>query len=249
MTTNQLTSEDAKLDNAIRKGDELFVSSVKREESQRRRQRTILFVSILACVVGTSVIMNLVLWVVVILPRQAPQTKTDVSFKDEATKLQTADALTSDGWRLWQGGQTYSAVTLFQRALELNPKSEPALNGLGWANFNSGNPTAAEKAFLRLIEINPDHPAALNGLGQIYLVQGKLDKSEQFLKKAAPEAPAAWWGLTKVYLLKGDYAQAEQWAQKVFDAGDKTIQPLLDAAKAKKLDDKMREEMTPLKKE
>ena len=35
-----------------------------------------------------------------------------------------------------------------------------------------------------------------------------------------------------MYLLKGDFNQAEQWAQKIFDSGDKTIQPLLDAAKA-----------------
>jgi tetratricopeptide (TPR) repeat protein len=244
----QITSEDAKLDNAILKGDELFVSSVKREEAQRRRQRMILFVSILACVIVTTLVVNVVLWLVV-RPTYANKPATDVTFKDEATKLQAAEALTNDGWRLWQSGQTYSAVRLFQRAVELNPKSEPALNGLGWANFNSGNRPAAENAFLRLIEINPDHTAALNGLGQIYLVQGKLDKAEEFLKKAAPEAPAAWWGLTKVYLLKGDFDPAQQWAQKIFDTGDKTIQPLLDAAKAKKLDDKLRQEMTPLKKD
>jgi tetratricopeptide (TPR) repeat protein len=150
-----------------------------------------------------------------------------------------------DGWQRWQAGEYASAEEKFAKAVELDPKLANAWNGLGWARFNQGKRGEAVEAFNQCLAIVPTHGAALNGIGQIYLTQGKLDDAEKALKKAAPTAPAAWWGLAKVYLLQGKWADAERWSQKIVDSGDATAQPLLDAAKAKKLDDSLREQIAP----
>jgi tetratricopeptide (TPR) repeat protein len=92
----------------------------------------------------------------------------------------------------------------------------------------------------------PTHGAALNGLGQISLFKGKLDEAEKYLSKAANTgASAAWWGLAKVYLMQGKWEEAQKWSQKIVDSGDATAQPLLDAAKEKKLDDSLRQIIAP----
>jgi len=131
----------------------------------------------------------------------------------------------------------------FKSAVELNGKNGNALNGLGWASFNSGNGAEAEQAWTKLLEMEPAHPAALNGMGQLYLGRGELEKAEPYLTKAAPQAPAAWWGLAKLYLLQGKFEEAEKWAQKLSDSGDQNIKPLLEAAKAKKLPEALKQEM------
>jgi len=139
------------------------------------------------------------------------------------------------GWQLWQQGKMAEAAEMFQKAVEIDPKSENAWNGLGWASFNSGKRSEAIVAFRQVLKLNPAHPAALNGMGQILLAERKYNDAEGFLLKAAPNAPAAWWGLTRLYLLQGKYDQAERWAQKIVDAGqaDDILRQMLDAAKKK----------------
>jgi tetratricopeptide (TPR) repeat protein len=153
--------------------------------------------------------------------------------------------LMKQGWQRWHAGDLPAAEEKFSQAVTSDPKLANAWNGLGWSRFNQGKRDEALDAFNRCLAIMPAHGAALNGLGQIYLVQGKLDDAEQALKKAAPTAPAAWWGLAKVYLLQSKWDDAAKWSKKIVDSGDVTAQPLLDAAKARKLDDALRQEIAP----
>jgi tetratricopeptide (TPR) repeat protein len=248
------TSDEARLDEAIRKGDALLVSSLKREQRERARQKLIWGGIVAGGLIGIGLIFNAVLLVSSNAQRGGQAEKTPPKTADahfdaaqQMARATEAEGLTRDGWRLWQSGQMNSAATVFEKAVQLDPQSQAAWNGLGWARFNSGDPTSGEKAFEKVLALNPDHPAALNGMGQIAVLRGEADKAEPYLLKAAPNAPAAWWGLTRVYLLKGNFPEAQKWAQKILDSGDKSIQPYLNAAKAGKVDEKLRRELTPLR--
>ena len=155
--------------------------------------------------------------------------------------------LTQEGWQLWQVGKPAEAAAKSQQAVQLAPSDANAWNGLGWAQFNSGQSAAAEGAFQKAVGIQPDLPGALNGLGQIYLAQGKYSDAEKYFLRAAPQAGAAWFGLARLYLLEGKFDQAEKWAQDIVNAGqaDDISRQMLEAAKAKKLGDNLRQMIEP----
>ncbi len=155
--------------------------------------------------------------------------------------------LTQAGWQLWQSRDLAGATAKFQQAVQFAPDNVDAWNGLGWAQFNSGKDDEAETAFQRAVSIQPDHPAALNGLGQIYLSERKYGDAEKYLLQAAPHAPAAWYGLARLYLLEGKFEPAQKWAQAIVDSGqaDETAKKMLEAAKAKQLNDGLRMMIEP----
>ena len=229
-------ADDARIEEALRKGDVMFKSALKRDEEARKR-RTLAWAAI---TVGVLIFAALVLNAILLLNRPPAGAQA-------ATAPANTDELTAEGWKLWQVGHMKTAAAKFTKAVELDPTNEAAWNGLGWACFNSGDADKGLKAFETLLKLNPNHAAGLNGMGQIYVLRGDVDKAEPFLVKAAPQAPAAWWGLVRVYLLKENYPEARKWAKRILDSGDKSIQPYLDAAKAEKVDDQLRQEMTPLK--
>jgi tetratricopeptide (TPR) repeat protein len=177
-------------------------------------------------------------------PAAQPQQAGAIKQADGAGKTDATD-LMNQGWQRWQARDPASAEEKFNQAVTIDPKLANAWNGLGWSRFNQGKRDEALDAFNKCLAINPTHGAALNGVGQVYFVQGKLDEAELNLKKAAPTAPAAWWGLAKVYLLQSKWDEAAKWSKKIVDSGDATAQPLLDAAKARKLDDALRQEIAP----
>jgi Flp pilus assembly protein TadD len=152
---------------------------------------------------------------------------------------------TQEGWKLLQDGKRSEATAMFQKAIKRDPKNPEAWNGLGWATFNSGNSPDAEKDFQKVLSLNPTHGAALNGLGQIYLAQKRYDEAEIVLLQA--DVPAAWFGLARIYLLQGKFGEAEKWAQKLADSGqgDQTANDMLQAAKDKRLPEKLRMTLKP----
>jgi len=158
-----------------------------------------------------------------------------------------APQLTQEGWQLWQSGRPAEALSKYEQAVKLDPKSSAAWNGLGWASFNSGKVPEAERAFRKVIELEPNHAAALNGLGQICLTQKKYVEAESYLLKASPQASAAWYGLARLYLIQGRFEQAEKWAQNIVDSGqaDEGARAMLKAAKDKKLSEGLRMMIEP----
>jgi Flp pilus assembly protein TadD len=155
--------------------------------------------------------------------------------------------LTATGWQLWQAGKLAKAAQVFDEAVRLHPSDANAWNGLGWTQFNGGDLASAEESFRKAVEINPELPGALNGLGQIFLSQRKYAEAEKFLLQAAPQAPAAWFGLARLYLLQDRFEDAEIWARKVVDSGqgDDFARQMLAAAKARRLDDSLRQLIEP----
>jgi tetratricopeptide (TPR) repeat protein len=231
------TSEQARLDQAMRRADDLLVSSLKGDDRRRTRRK---------------VVMGAIFGVLAIMAAAIVVRFTAVSVRLDSSAIagdseEKAAELTAEGWKLWQQQSLKPAIDKFEAAVKLDPKNANAWNGLGWANFNGGNTDVAEKAFKKVIALEPKHPAALNGLGQIALSQHNYAEAEKYLLQAAPEASAAWYGLAKIYLLSGKYGEAEKWIQKVIATGeaDPSAEEMLKAAKAKKIPAELREQLDP----
>jgi tetratricopeptide (TPR) repeat protein len=227
-------SEDARLDDAIRKADELLISSLKDEESRSRRRRTFTFT-----IVGGVIMFAAACVILAVLAQTAAGPSGGAS----------AEQLSTEGWALWQQRKLPEAEAKFQQAVKLDAKHANAWNGLGWATLNQGKQEAAEKAFSEVVKLEPEHPAALNGLGWINFGRKKYEAAEKFfLQAAANNASASWMGLAQLYLLQGKYDQALPWALLLTheQGGDAmTAAKLVDAAKTKKLDPALRKQIEP----
>ncbi len=174
-------ADQARLDEAIERADDLLFQSLKIEERLRRRRQRNLWLML----GGLFMFATIGGLIVALALNAAPQ-------------VDKSGQLSADGWRLWQSGQPDEAAQKFEEAVKLAPKNTNAWNGLGWARFNAGKYEDADKAFHKVISMEPKHPAALNGLGQLNLMQRNYKEAEKYLLKAAPQAPAAWYGLAPV---------------------------------------------------
>jgi tetratricopeptide (TPR) repeat protein len=226
--------EQARLDDAIRRADQLLVSSLQGDERRRRHKRLYFLVSI-----GGAVMLAIVGTVLMFMFAQG---NVEPAQKEQAAQL------SAEGWQLWGKQDFAAATTRFAAAVKLDPRNTNAWNGLGWANLNSGNNERARAAFDEVLKLEPKHPAANNGRGQIALSERKYDEAEKYLLEAAPTAPAAWYGLARLYLIERKYEQAARWAKKVVDSGegDEMAQQMLQAAEAKQLPDDLRRRIEPL---
>lgn len=226
--------EQAKLDEAIERADDLLLTSLRTEECRRvRRRRVILTLG--------GLVMLTVICLLVGLSMQSQLALNLAPPVDESGRL------AQQGWQLWQNREFDQAAEKFEQAVKLAPKNTSAWNGLGWSRFNGGQRDLAEKAFQKVIALEPKHPAALNGLGQLALAQRNYKDAEKYLLKAAPQASAAWYGLARLYLLEGKFDQAKRWAQKVVDSGqaDEVVKQMLKAAEAKELSPELRQQIEP----
>lgn len=240
-------NEEARVDEALSRADDLLVTSLK-DEDRRRKRRRIVLASL--GVLGAAAIAGLVLlrtngWISSGVGTNANLVADEK--RDPAADQARAAELAAEGWKLWQGQELDTAVKKFEQAVRLDPKNSGAWNGLGWASFNGGDYQAAGVAFKHVIELEPNHPAALNGLGQLALAERRYPEAEKYLLKAAPKAPAAWWGLAKVYLLTAQFDKSVKWAEKISASGegDEGIEQILKAARQKKLPDDLRRSIEP----
>src|SRR5580704_2041818 len=174
--TPSIPDEQSRLDDAMRRADDLLISSLEKEERQRRNRRRRILITI------GGLAMFAVLGLISLFLLQSNGNSGD------------AGQLVRQGWALWQQQHFDQAAQKFQQATRANPHLTDAWNGLGWSDFGSGQNDDAEIAFKRAIALEPNFPASLNGLGQVYFSRNELDKAEEYLLKAAPSAPAAWWG-------------------------------------------------------
>lgn len=229
------TTEQARLDDAMRRADDLLVTSLKTDERRRVRRNRILLS------IGGLAMFATVCFLLVSSTMQSQIASNAAAGNDQS------GALAQEGWQLWQGRNFVQAAEKFEQAVKLAPKNTSAWNGLGWSRFNSGQQDAAEKAFKKVIALEPKHPAALNGLGQLALLRRNYKDAEKYLLKAAPQASAAWYGLARLYLLEGKFNDAKKWAKKVVDSGEANdlAKEMLEAAEEKKLTPELREQIEP----
>ncbi len=237
-------TEDARLDDAIRKADELLLASLKSEEQRRLRRRRKFTLTI----VGGLIMIAAAFVIVAVLVQNAlgPAAKSD-SVSSAESQL-SAEQLSTAGWTLWQQRKLPEAQAKFEQAVKADPKHTNAWNGLGWASLNQGKRDPAWKAFSEVVKLEPTHPAALNGLGWISFGQRKYaDAEKHFLLAAANNASASWAGLAQRYLLQGKFEQALPWALLVSKepGADATTAQLVEAARSKKLDPALRKQIEP----
>jgi tetratricopeptide (TPR) repeat protein len=251
IATHPSPDQESRLDDALRRADDLLVSSLKRDEHQRRRRKIRLGLA----VGGIAMLAVIGLASFLVFPQhkspQATSLAQPPAAVQSASDSESAMQLSQEGWQLFQKRELDQAADKFGQAVKLNPKLTAAWNGLGWCRFNTGNSDEAEKAFNKVVELEPKHPAALNGLGQIYFSRSQFDRAEKFLLQAAPTAPAAWWGLTKIYLLQGKWTDATKYAQKIVNSPDTSgsdlddAKAMLAAAKNQSLPDDLKKKISP----
>jgi Flp pilus assembly protein TadD len=240
------SAEQARLDAAIRRADELLVDSLRRDEGRRVRRRTALLV--------TGGLLMTALVCVLLLTFAGPRKNDQLAgpmTKPADADAQRAKTLSAEGWRLWQQLEPARAEAKFVESVALDPTQPHAWNGLGWSRFNQGKSAEAVEPFEKALALEPDHGGASNGLGQVYLAQGKLNEAERpLLRAAGQEASPAFWGLTKLYLLRGDYDRALPWALLIVRdvPGNPDARELLEAARTHKLNDKLRKQIEPASK-
>ena len=224
---DSVTTEEAKLDEALLGMDSHLVQSLQAEDLKRRRRRWfggIAMIGILIVLAG-------------------------VYFAGGgASDDGGAVTLAQEGWSLWKAGNFPAATEKFRSALKADGDSVNAWNGLGWSLFNRGVTEEASEAFKECLRRESEHPAALNGLGQISFVRREYGEAKAFLLQAAKrEATAAWAGLTKIYLLEGAWDEATQWGEKLRaqTPNDRLLKRMLKAAADRELSAELRREIEP----
>ncbi len=115
--------------------------------------------------------------------------------KSAADELDKAQALNPKSkWvYLWRGvllgehQKDYTAARqFFEKALELDPKFDTALNALGWSYMQSKEKDypKAREAFLKTLKINPASQKACCGIGLSYAYELNLGVAKMWLDKA-----------------------------------------------------------------
>jgi tetratricopeptide (TPR) repeat protein len=71
------------------------------------------------------------------------------------------------------------AISMYKKALEVDPAYQDALHGLGMALFNRGLVDEAIATAKRLVEIDPDDILAHTSLSMFYQSQGRIEEAEK----------------------------------------------------------------------
>jgi len=117
------------------------------------------------------------------------------------------------------------AIKLFEKAVEFDPKNNPAKLGLSEAYVQKGNqvlnsdkPETAVFYYEKAVKANPNNSGAYAGLGECYDAAGNNEKAQENYEKALAIDP----GLTELYaplgilyFLKGEVAKAENYLTKI----------------------------------
>jgi tetratricopeptide (TPR) repeat protein len=117
--------------------------------------------------------------------------------------------------------ETAEAITLFEKAIALNPENDDLRIGLGscyiYGRGRSGDPQATMKGIQELLTVvrkDSTNMKAQMVLGVGGMVSGQYDKALERFKKvvtAQPDNPEAVAFLADTYAAKGDKAEAIKW--------------------------------------
>jgi tetratricopeptide (TPR) repeat protein len=97
--------------------------------------------------------------------------------------------LFAQGNQMFARGEYPGAAAVYQKLVELDPRSADALNNLGSALSKMGLLTEAEQCFHRAMEVKPDSAEAHCNLGIVLRAKGEGAASEIWLRRALKLAP------------------------------------------------------------
>ncbi|MCC3418637.1 MAG: tetratricopeptide repeat protein [Microcoleus sp. PH2017_29_MFU_D_A] len=124
---------------------------------------------------------------------------------------QEAVELYNEGIDRYDAGDLEGAIAAFEKALEINPKFEPAWNRLGNALRNFGRYKEAIAAYEKALEINPKCEPAWNGLGITLKNLGCNKEAIAAFEKALeidPKFHSVWSALGNALNNLGRYREA-----------------------------------------
>jgi Flp pilus assembly protein TadD len=134
------------------------------------------------------------------------------------------------GWARFNSGDVESAIKAFERCLELDRNHPAGLNGLGQAYFMWGELDKAEKYLLKSAK-PPAASAAWHGLAKLYLLNGKYDLAQKWIRTCLR-------GLNKPVGVLGISEQEKEQQQSM-------LKEMLAAAKAGQVPDALRRRIEP----
>ena len=103
----------------------------------------------------------------------------------ESVQVYTTLAYAAYGQRNYPG-----AVSLYEKALELDANNATAINGIGYILVDSGIDVLRGLRFCKkAVELKPQNPAYLDSLGWAYLKIGDIPEARTWLRRALDLAP------------------------------------------------------------
>ncbi len=100
-----------------------------------------------------------------------------------------ARAYRSQGWEMQQIGNLEAAISLYQKAIELDPSYAVAYNDLGVIYEANGAVDMAEDNYLKAIKIDPNYLSPYANLALLYENKRDLEKAAFYWKKRADLGP------------------------------------------------------------
>src|SRR6185437_3848902 len=122
-----------------------------------------------------------------------------------------ADELLEAGLAAFNAGNAASAIPLFERLVQIDPRHKSAWNDLGLARLRVGNYDAAITAFKKQLEVNPSDQHANDYLGLAYQQQRNYPEAIAAFHKqitANPLDAVAHATLGEILLAQNEYAAA-----------------------------------------
>ena len=126
----------------------------------------------------------------------------------------------NNGERFLKEGRLDEALNQFNKALDSDPSSLPALNKAGWVLLLKKKPDESIGKFSRSIKINPHDPETYMMRAGAYIIKKNWGRAMNDYKKAAelsPDNPDIYFGMGRLCLTKKDFGKAEKYFDKALE--------------------------------
>jgi len=111
----------------------------------------------------------------------------------------------------WQAQNFGLALAVFEKALEMDPKSAAAWHGKARCLQNTAEPDGALKAYEKATDLDPDNPKYLRDLGRLVCLRGETSRALKIYQRVAdlsPEDTSIRCDIGWIHYRRGEYAEA-----------------------------------------
>lgn len=116
-------------------------------------------------------------------PKQSAKTTEDIDNQVLTVLQKEARAYREEGVQFQKEGSLDQAMSLFQKALEMDPGYAIAYNDVGIIYESMGTPDRAEESYLKAIRVDPYFLSSYSNLALLYENKRQLDKAAFFWQK------------------------------------------------------------------